>query len=1065
MKRKLLQLSLLTIVFGLTGLIVASGYVASDQPASSKSKKGNAGAMEYLHQIRSNQITGEINSNDVLKAREQAEKDHLKSGSVLGLEWNFVGPDNAPGRVRAMIFDKQDATAKTIIAAGITGGLWKTTNLGATWNKINTANQNLYVSCLAQTADGTIYAGTGEYFCTEEETYTGGLVGQGLFKSTNGVDFSVISGTEPQITTNNDTVEWAYINKIAVDKNSGRVYVATNAGLWYSNDGNNNWAKLNKYYLDTMTYNVTLSVDSTVMCDSYEVVGNNIIMQNPQYNQAQVDTTSYTKENQAPLRTVMEFGKINCSDVEIGADGTVVATFGDMVYIADGSDNMVFTNKSGTPANPVLITREDRDFTTTLIAVDTIGTSASRTITFNQITDYVPDPALGRTSPLANNPGRANVAFAPSDETGNIIYAVSTQAGFLYNVYISEDKGETWEIILPGGSTTLRPFNGTACFNNTFVVFPNDPYKVLLGGLTMWLGQRIAGTSGFFDWGLGPVTAYLPVGHHLYEFQPGTNNKIAVTTNNGIYYGTVEAGSNDFIGINRNFAITQSYTVGVGGIKRKFITGVQGDGTWFVNGLGNTTQYGYPIDFGDGGSCAISVINPDAFFYSNSTGVIQRSDDEGQNTSFNFAAPTSNLFITPVALWESFESENSRDSITFKALQTYYQGDVLLCRSDNAGFGLDAGYPFNYVLEQDSLVAGDSLRIKDIIQSKLFVATHNAVYMTKDAVKFDKDTEWWQISTVATANGSPSCMAYSKDADQLYIGTQTGVIMRIANIAFAYDYDRADVASPYCIISTDIIQIPEFTGRFITSISVDPNNENHLIVTLGNYGNQGYVYRTTNALASPASDIVFTDITSNLPKMPVYSSMIEMNNSSIALIGTEYGVYTTSDLSNPSLTWTAENNGVGMIPVFQIKQQIIYKNEIVIPSEDPTTPPLVYPKVDNWGTIYIATYGRGVFRDDTYEIVGITDPKTSGNSVYKMLSVYPNPVNNEITCSFELFHGGDLTLMVYSSDGRLMKEYHAGMFAAGKHTIRLDCSDLINGVYIVKVKTGEESFTSKMIVQ
>ncbi|NCC73474.1 MAG: T9SS type A sorting domain-containing protein, partial [Sphingobacteriia bacterium] len=493
--------------------------------------------------------------------------------------------------------------------------------------------------------------------------------------------------------------------------------------------------------------------------------------------------------------------------------------------------------------------------------------------------------------------------------------------------------------------------------------------------------------------------------------------------------------------------------------------GVQGDGTWFVNGLGNTTQYGYPIDFGDGGSCAISVINPDAFFYSNSTGVIERSDDEGQNTSFNFAGPTSNLFITPAALWESFESENSRDSITFKALQTYYQGDVLLCRSDNAGFGLDAGYPFNYVLEQDSLVAGDSLRIKDIIQSKLFVATHNAVYMTKDAVKFDKDTEWWQIATVATANGSPSCMAYSKDADHLFIGTQTGIIMRIANIALAYNYDRADVASPYCIISTDIIQIPEFTGRFITSVSVDPNNENHLIVTLGNYGNQGYVYRTTNALASPASDIVFTDITSNLPKMPVYSSLIEMNNSSIALIGTEYGVYTTSDLSNPSLTWMAENNGVGMIPVFQIKQQIIYKNEIVIPSEDPTTPPLVYPKVDNWGTIYIATYGRGVFRDDTYEIVGINDPETSGNTVYKTLSVYPNPVNNETTCSFELFQGGDLTLLVYSSDGRLVKEYNAGMVAAGKQTIRLDCSELINGVYIVKVKTGEESFTSKMIVQ
>lgn len=1066
MKRKLLQLSLLTIVFGLAGLIVASGYVGSDQPSSVKGENSEiADATEYLLQIRSNQITGEIDPIDVLTAREQAEKLQMKSGNSLGLDWIEVGPDNAPGRVRALIFEQSDQTARTIIAAGVTGGLWKTTNLGSTWNKINTANQNLYVTALAQAPDGTIYAGTGEYFCTQAETYVGGLVGQGLFKSTNGDEFTLIAETKPTITAANDTVDWAYINKIAIDKNSGRVYAATNTGLWYSDNGNNGWAKVTQYYHDTLTYNVSIAIDSTVNCDSFVVNGNNIIMNNPQFNTAQVVQTAYNKEAQAPLRTVMTFGKLNCSDVEVANDGTVAATFGDLVYIAPGGSNLIFTNKSGTPTNPTLITSEDRDYTTTLIAVDTLGNSANRTVTFNQVTPFVPDPALNRPSPLANNPGRSQVAFAPSDASGNIVYAVSTLAGFLYNVYLSEDKGETWEIVFPGGSTTLRPFNGTACYNNVFEVFPNNPYKVLLGGQFMWLGQRVEGTTGYFDWGLGPVTAFLPVGHHVYAFQPGTTNKLAVASNRGISYGTVELGATEFIPINRNFAITQSYTVSSGGLKKRVLTGTQGDGTWYISGEGNTAQAGEKIESSNGGTCLITTMNPDAFIYTTSSGIIERSDDQGQNTSFNFNPPVTTLFITPMALWEDYDSENSRDSITFKALDKYYKGDVITARSLNPGFGLDAGYPFDYVLEADSLVVGDSIRIKDIVQSKLFIAAHNFVWMTKDVVKFGQEPEWFQIAAVLTAHGQPTAIAYSKDSDYLFVGTRNGTILRIGNIALAYNYERADIRSSFCVISTDVIQLPEFQNRFITSISVDQEDANHMIVTLGNYGNDHYVYRSTNALASPSNGIAFTSITGNLPKMPVYSSIIEMNNSNIAVIGTEYGVYTTTDLGSGDVTWTPENSGVGPIPVFQIRQQTIFKDEYIIYSEDPSTPPLVYPRVDNWGTIYMATYGRGVFRDDTYTWVGIDETGKPSASAVSQVNIYPNPVTTDAKFSFELNSSANVTVMIYNLNGQVVKKLNAGVLSVGGHNISMNCSDLQRGAYIVKIAAGNEMFSSKMIVQ
>ncbi len=100
-------------------------------------------------------------------------------------------------------------------------------------------------------------------------------------------------------------------------------------------------------------------------------------------------------------------------------------------------------------------------------------------------------------------------------------------------------------------------------------------------------------TGGFFDWGLGPITASLPSGHHVYAFQPGTNNKLVVATNLGIYYGTLGGVAyNQFTEISRNLTITQCYTVATGGLKRKVLTGTQGDGTWYISGLGNTPQYG-----------------------------------------------------------------------------------------------------------------------------------------------------------------------------------------------------------------------------------------------------------------------------------------------------------------------------------------------------------------------------------------------------------------------------------------------------------------------------------------
>ena len=200
MKSKLLPLSLFTIILGVTSIILATGLSSGPDMQEEKGKEFRTPA-EYFNKIRRNQVTHRIDQADVIRAREAAEAMAYKSTNSLGLSWETMGPDNAPGVVRAMLFDNQAESNQSLILAGITGGIWRTENLGATWTKLNQAGQNLKVSCMVQDGDGNIYAGTGDGFCindiqySQNNIYYSGIVGTGIYKSSDSDNFTVLSTT------------------------------------------------------------------------------------------------------------------------------------------------------------------------------------------------------------------------------------------------------------------------------------------------------------------------------------------------------------------------------------------------------------------------------------------------------------------------------------------------------------------------------------------------------------------------------------------------------------------------------------------------------------------------------------------------------------------------------------------------------------------------------------------------------------------------------------------------------------------------------------------------------
>ena len=484
-----------------------------------------------------------------------------------------------------------------------------------------------------------------------------------------------------------------------------------------------------------------------------------------------------------------------------------------------------------------------------------------------------------------------------------------------------------------------------------------------------------------------------------------------------------------------------------------------------MNGSQIWTGDGVTPDGGTGGECFISIIDPLTFIYTQVPGEnFARSEDEGQNISTTFLSTSivvpPDAYITPCLYWENFENEYSRDSVDFVARKEYSSGETVVVRSSNKN------YPFEYDLPI-VMNPGDSLRVVDPISSKFFIGTSDAVWMTFDVLKFGAEPEWFKIADKASSgfDGQAQSMGMSADANYLFIGTLDGSLYRIANIKYAYDYERADVNSPYCVVATSVIPLINPTTsvqntQAVTSVYVDPQNPAHVIVTLGNYGNNHYVFRTTNGLDAVPT---FTSIQGNLPKMPVYSSLIEMKNSNTAIIGTDMGMYISENIGDASPTWTLLDSDIGQVPVFRLSQQLVAQPQMEVEYWNGVdTLVEVFTGTENFGVIYAATYGRGLHYSRKYEQpVGIFTPQAEVEVA--SLKVFPNPVSSNATIEYSIEENAEIIISVFDINGKMILSEKLSQ-TAGIHQYKLDCSTLPRGTYISSIHTGKAINTGKFVV-
>lgn len=233
-----LYLSVLAIAaavgtYFLTGNCCESDYQPRSAQNEVTSPDGIEGYYEYLNMLKQNPETGFVSGEDVALAIQSIERAGKQLGkATFPLQWQNVGPDNIGGRTRGILVDRNDNNI--VYAAMVSGGVFKSTNKGASWYPIDDQMLNMNANSICQTPNGDIFVGTGENFASAAgmELGTPGFPGNGIYVSKDGGQ---------TISHLPSTASFTYVNRLVAHPTQNWVFAATNVGLRYSDDAGQTW--------------------------------------------------------------------------------------------------------------------------------------------------------------------------------------------------------------------------------------------------------------------------------------------------------------------------------------------------------------------------------------------------------------------------------------------------------------------------------------------------------------------------------------------------------------------------------------------------------------------------------------------------------------------------------------------------------------------------------------------------------------------------------------------------------------------------------------------------------
>ncbi|PSR02184.1 MAG: hypothetical protein BRD50_07510 [Bacteroidetes bacterium SW_11_45_7] len=1038
---------------------------------------------DFLHGIRANQKTGKIDFSDVKEARNKVEQ-HVtfssSSKSAASLSWQEMGPDDIGGRCRAILIDQNNP--QKMWAGGVSGGLFYSTNAGATWQEhdVNYKMMTTTVSCITQTPNGDIYFGTGEGFTNNKygNIQMPGIPGEGIYKSTDGGQtFTHLSSTTLSV-SNSNNVRWAYVNEIAADpNNSSRLFAATQNGIMVTEDGGQSWTQVN----------------------SPDIANPNARAQ----------------------------------EVEIGPDGTVYATINQTYYRADAAATSNFKKMSGAGGFPnqglrieFAASPTDKDYVYSLIANNSRALKGvyKSTDGGKNWQSIAPSASQGSFNPLGNQ-GDYDMTIQVDPSNKKRIYVGGQLELYNYSESNSWSLAGFWSNSSPTNKQYVHADMHEIQFN------PNNPDKMYVGTDGGVFYTKNAGDQY-------PEFVMRNQGFNVTQFYAATGTKsgrlLGGTQDNGTleinYKGNTPQNSEEVKSGDGGDVAASAINPRI-----SFAEYVYGSMERSTDGGQNYTSFfDACVNLGELGNALF--IAPISLWEKEAPQEIGKEESGSNGSKVTSLMQDSVLIeVTTTLLWDSvtvYPKEKGSFIMMLKEKQSNkvvqrdtFEADTKPASTIHVDWSLDRGEyyivardigtnglhqdnlqsnPFPYDANKYLKIVGNSsgdsttynyyynwqLNTPDI--SILMVGASSGVYFTDDALNVGAQPSWYKINV----SGYVSALASSEDGT-FYVGTgyqgfpgnTAGTIYRIDGLADA-NYRKIDntcnISQQDCslplgcndITRTRITDNTSFEGnqRYVTGIDVSPYNKDQIVVTLGNYGNDNYVYKADDAASVTSPAAGFESIQGDLPPMPVYDPLIEFynNNSSTMsdiVIGTEMGVWYTKNANNlntNNITWNTQASasnlsgieGMPRVPTFTIREKPLRETPCKV--------------------IYAGTHGRGIFRsisiaknngpgDCDLSIpkpgeVGVEDDKVDESPI-NSFTFYPNPVVNQGTLEYKLDSDVDqATLQVIDLLGQTVKRVRLDE-ASGEQQVTMDFSDVSGGTYLLSVQTEEGfSHSTKVVV-
>ncbi|WP_340201372.1 thrombospondin type 3 repeat-containing protein [Ascidiimonas sp. W6] len=216
--------------------------------------------------------------NEVAKIQSQMLKDNQGKNrfsrvpGAIDNAWVERGPNNIAGRVRAIMFDPNDAQNQRVFAGGVSGGLWVNQNItdaNSSWTMVTGVPENISVKEIIFDPNdlNTFYIASGESYVQ------GDAIGNGVYKSSDGGANweQIFGGPDGTSTQNGDVLNVNgifYVNDI-IARDVGtttELYIAVGSspfantgfneppfnvlgradrGIYRSTNNGNNWQRIN----------------------------------------------------------------------------------------------------------------------------------------------------------------------------------------------------------------------------------------------------------------------------------------------------------------------------------------------------------------------------------------------------------------------------------------------------------------------------------------------------------------------------------------------------------------------------------------------------------------------------------------------------------------------------------------------------------------------------------------------------------------------------------------------------------------------------------------------------